>query len=112
MRKIGMWYSVNGGGALLNAIKEYTEYKTGLSVRIGNPEEKVEHQQDMKINNPIYSTALGLMVMGIEKTKKMMLCRKIRRISSKIPFRQKKLPEKNLKKRKLSHDRNFPHGIN
>ncbi|MGI6292275.1 MAG: cell division protein FtsA [Bacteroidales bacterium] len=66
-KKLGCGIVLTGGGALLNAIKEYTEYKTGLSVRIGNPEEKVEHQQDMKINNPIYSTALGLMVMGIEK---------------------------------------------
>ena len=58
---------LTGVGALLNAIKEFTEFKAGLSERIGNPEEKIIHKQDSKINNPIYSTALGLMVMGVEK---------------------------------------------
>ncbi len=66
-KKLGCGIVLTGGGALLNAIKEYTEYKTGLSVRIGNPEEKIIHQQDSKVNNPIYSTALGLMVRGIEE---------------------------------------------
>lgn len=58
---------ITGGGSLLNSLKEFTEYKTGMTVRIGNPEEKIIHTQDSKINNPMYSTALGLMVMGIEK---------------------------------------------
>lgn len=66
-KKLGCGLVLTGGGALLNNIKEFTEFKTGLSVRIGNPEEKIVHKQDSKINNPIYSTALGLMVMGIEK---------------------------------------------
>ncbi|MDD2622687.1 MAG: cell division protein FtsA [Bacteroidales bacterium] len=66
-KKLGCGLVLTGGGALLNAIKEFTEFKTGLSVRIGNPEEKIIHKQDSKINNPIYSTALGLMVMGVEK---------------------------------------------
>lgn len=58
---------ITGGGSLLNSLKEFTEYKTGMTVRIGNPEEKIIHPHDSKINNPMYSTALGLMVMGIEK---------------------------------------------
>lgn len=67
VKKLGCGLVLTGGGALLNNIKEFTEFKTGMSVRIGNPEEKIVHKQDSKINNPIYSTALGLMVMGIEK---------------------------------------------
>ncbi len=67
LKKLGCGIVLTGGGALLHSIKEFTEYKTGMSVRIGNPEEKIIHKPDSKINNPIYATALGLMVMGIEK---------------------------------------------
>lgn len=67
VKKLGCGIVLTGGGSLLHNIKEFTEYKTGMSVRIGNPEEKIVHKQDSKINNPMYSTALGLMVMGIEK---------------------------------------------
>ena len=67
LKKLGCGMVITGGGSLLNSLKEFTEYKTGMTVRIGNPEEKIIHTQDSKINNPMYSTALGLMVMGIEK---------------------------------------------
>lgn len=67
LKKLGCGMVLTGGGSLLQLLKEFVEYKTGMSVRIGNPEEKIIHKQDSKINSPMYSTALGLMVMGIEK---------------------------------------------
>ncbi len=66
-KKLGCGIVLTGGGALLNSIKEFTEYKTGMSVRIGNPEERMIFDEKTIVNNPIYATALGLMAMGVEK---------------------------------------------
>ncbi len=69
MERLGCGIVLTGGGALMKDIKAYAEYKTGMTVRIGYPEEKVifEENTRQKYNSPIYSTALGLMVMSLEK---------------------------------------------
>ena len=65
--KLGCGLVLTGGGAQLRNIKEFTEYHTGLSVRIGNPEEKIVIEKDSDWHHPMYSTGLGLMILGIEK---------------------------------------------
>ena len=65
--KLGCGLVLTGGGAQLNGIKEYAEYVTGLSVRIGNPEEKIVATEKSEFIHPKYATGLGLMIMGIEK---------------------------------------------
>ena len=69
---LGCGIVLTGGGALLKDIKAHTEYFTGLPVRIGYPEEGVTFSEDtrQKYDSPIYSTALGLMMYGIEKDEK------------------------------------------
>lgn len=57
---------ITGGGALLNHIDKLAEYHTGLSTRIGLPIEKLGHGYDERVCNPIYSTAIGLLLKGIE----------------------------------------------
>ncbi len=65
--KLGCGIVLTGGGAQLKDIKEFTEYNTGLSVRIGNPEEKIVIEKEAEWNHPMYATGLGLMILGIEK---------------------------------------------
>ncbi len=57
---------LTGGGALLNHIDKLTEYHTGMSTRIGLPIERLGHGYDERVCNPIYSTAIGLLLKGIE----------------------------------------------
>ncbi|MDR1182749.1 MAG: cell division protein FtsA [Bacteroidales bacterium] len=65
--KLGCGIVLTGGGARLQDIKEFTEYHTGLSVRIGNPEENIIIGKDSEYYHPMYATGLGLMILGIEK---------------------------------------------
>lgn len=69
---LGCGIVLTGGGALLKDIKAHTEYFTGLPVRVGRPEEGVTFSEEtrQKYDNPMYSTALGLMLYGIEKDEK------------------------------------------
>ena len=69
LNRLGCGIVLTGGGSLLKNIKPYTEFRTGMSVRIGLPEEGIVFNEDTnhKYNNPIYSTALGLMLMGVER---------------------------------------------
>jgi len=66
IKKLGCGLVLTGGGAQLKNIKEFTEFHTGLSVRIGSPEEKLAIGKDMDWNHPMYATGLGLMILGIE----------------------------------------------
>ena len=65
--KLGCGLVLTGGGSELQNIKELTEYNTGLSVRIGNPEEKIAIEKEAGWYHPMYATGLGLMILGIEK---------------------------------------------
>lgn len=57
---------LTGGGALLNHIEKLAEYHTGISTRIGIPNEQLAHGYNEKLSNPIYATAIGLLLKGIE----------------------------------------------
>jgi cell division protein FtsA len=65
--RLGCGLVLTGGGAQLKDIKEFTEYLTGLSVRIGSPEEKIAIEKESPWCHPMYATGLGLMILGIEK---------------------------------------------
>lgn len=64
--KLGCGIVFTGGGSKLKGLKEMSEMRTGLLVRIGNPEEKI-NIHDKEYSDPIFSTGLGLMILGIER---------------------------------------------
>lgn len=72
--KLGCGIVLTGGGSLLSGIKTFTEFQTGMSVRLGYPEENVifSEESKQKYNNPIYATALGLMVKAFENEEEIM----------------------------------------
>lgn len=57
---------LTGGGALLNHIDKLTAYHTGMSTRIGVPVEHLAHGYLEQLSSPIYATAIGLLLRGIE----------------------------------------------
>jgi cell division protein FtsA len=55
---------LTGGGSQLRHLKQLAEYVTGMDTRIGFPGEHLEG--DSNKYNPIYSTAVGLLMKAIE----------------------------------------------
>lgn len=64
---------LTGGGAKLKDIVNYTSYKTGISTRIGTPDEHITGTAENKsadISDPIYATGIGLVLYGFEEIDK------------------------------------------
>ncbi len=56
---------LTGGGSLLKNIDLLAEYHTGYPTRIGYPVEQLAHGYSKEVGNPVYSTAIGLLLKGI-----------------------------------------------
>jgi len=58
---------LTGGGSQLKHIKQLVEYVTGIHTRIGYPNEHLAGQADgAELSSPIYATAVGLLMKGLE----------------------------------------------
>ncbi len=55
-----------GGGALLQHVDKLTEYHTGMTCRVGIPNEMLAHGYRENICSPIFSTAIGLLLRGLQ----------------------------------------------
>lgn len=55
---------LTGGGAQLKHITQLTEFLTGLGARIGQPNEHLAGGHSEALNNPMYSTCIGLILRG------------------------------------------------
>lgn len=64
--KLAAGIVITGGGSQLKFIKQLTEFITGHESRIGYPNEHVSGGKAEKVNSPIYSTSIGLMMMGFD----------------------------------------------
>lgn len=60
---------VTGGGANLKNITQLTEFVTGLETRVGFPTEHISGANTKMVSSPIYSTSIGLMMMGFDSVK-------------------------------------------
>lgn len=61
---------LTGGGALMRHIDKLVEFHTGMPTRVGMPIEQLAHGYVEKVASPIYSTAIGLLLNGIEEEKR------------------------------------------
>jgi cell division protein FtsA len=59
---------LTGGGALLKHIDQLAEFHTGIQSRIGHPVEHLAHGYAPQLSSPIYSTAIGLLINGLNNS--------------------------------------------
>jgi len=59
-----------GGGSMMTNFKLFAEYQTGLSARIGKPT-YLSSDSGEELAHPYYSTAVGLIIKGVEYEKKL-----------------------------------------
>ena len=58
---------LTGGGAKMNHIQQLAEFKTGLEVRIGYPNEHLNKNTMKEMSSPMYSTGIGLVIETIAR---------------------------------------------
>ncbi|MGC9341818.1 MAG: cell division protein FtsA [Bacteroidales bacterium] len=66
MDKLSAGIVLTGGGALLRHLPQLVKFKTGMDVRIGYPNEKLASESQGEVNQPMYSTSVGLLLKGYE----------------------------------------------
>ncbi|MCX7744840.1 MAG: cell division protein FtsA [Flavobacteriales bacterium] len=64
--KLSAGMVITGGGSQLKHIRQLTEYITGMETRIGLPNEHISGGMIAKVSSPIFSTSIGLMMMGFD----------------------------------------------
>lgn len=64
--KLAAGVVLTGGGALLRHLSQLVKFKTGMDVRIGLPNEFIGGELDDDINQPQFSTSVGLVLKGFE----------------------------------------------
>ncbi|HZH68667.1 MAG TPA: cell division protein FtsA [Chitinophagales bacterium] len=57
---------LTGGGSQLKHLRQLTEYESGYKSKIGVPNEHLSTSTVKNVDNPIFSTAIGLAIKGIE----------------------------------------------
>ena len=66
MDKLSAGIVLTGGGAMLKNLNQLVKFKTGMDVRIGYPNECLAADTPEEINQPMYSTSIGLLLKGLE----------------------------------------------
>jgi cell division protein FtsA len=68
-KKLGAGIVITGGGSLLKNLTQYFAYKTGHDIRLGYPVEHLASEVSEDVNQPVYSTGIGLLLMGYDEQK-------------------------------------------
>jgi cell division protein FtsA len=64
--KLAAGVVITGGGAMLKHLPQLMKFKTAMDVRIGVPNEHLAGSARNEINQPMYATAVGLIMRGFE----------------------------------------------
>ena len=64
--KLAAGIVVTGGGAMLKHLPQLMKFKTAMDVKIGLPNEHLTGTTKIDINQPMYATAVGLIIRGFE----------------------------------------------
>ncbi|HPY67166.1 MAG TPA: cell division protein FtsA [Bacteroidales bacterium] len=64
--KLAAGVVVTGGGAMLRHLSQLMKFKTAMDVRIGVPNEHLAGAGKDEINQPMYATAVGLIMRGFD----------------------------------------------
>jgi len=66
MHKLGAGIALTGGGAMLKNLPQLMKFRTGLDVRVGYPKRLISGDGLSEINQPMFSTSVGLLIKGLE----------------------------------------------
>lgn len=75
-RKLIAGIVLTGGGALMRHIQMLAEFRTGMPVRIGHPNEHLTENTNKELASPMYSTGIGLVIQGVAQEELAELLRK------------------------------------
>jgi cell division protein FtsA len=64
--KLSAGIVLTGGGSMLKHLNQLVKFKTGMDVRLGFPGEKMAADSSEEINQPMFSTSVGLLLKGLE----------------------------------------------
>ena len=64
--KLAAGVVITGGGAMLKHLPQLMKFKTAMDVRIGLPNEHLAGNGKNEINQPMYATAVGLIMRGFD----------------------------------------------
>ena len=64
--KLAAGVVITGGGAMLKHLPQLMKFKTAMDVRIGLPNEHLAGTGKNEINQPMYATAVGLIMRGFD----------------------------------------------
>jgi len=62
--KLAAGIVITGGGAMLKHLPQLVKFKTGMDVRLGYPNERLVAEKSDDINQPMFATSIGLLLMG------------------------------------------------
>ncbi len=66
IEKLSAGIVLTGGGSLLKYLPQLVNYRSGMDVRIGYPNALIASDTLKEINQPMYSTSIGLLLKGYE----------------------------------------------
>jgi cell division protein FtsA len=66
MEKLSAGIALTGGGSLLRYLPQLVNYRSGMDVRIGFPNALIASDTLKEVNQPMYSTSIGLLLKGYE----------------------------------------------
>jgi cell division protein FtsA len=66
MDKLSAGIVLTGGGAMLKHLNQLVKFKTGMDVRVGFPSEHLAADTPDEVNQPMFSTSVGLLLKGLE----------------------------------------------
>lgn len=87
---------LTGGGALLKHITQLTEFMTGMDTRIGYPNEHLAPGTPEEMASPMYSTGIGLVIIGLKRYEKELMKNEKGEKIEKKPKGEKKPPTKSF----------------
>ncbi|MDK2908916.1 MAG: cell division protein FtsA [Bacteroidales bacterium] len=75
---------LTGGGAMLKHLSLLTEYMTGMETRIGYPNEHCAATTPKHLSSPMYSTGIGLLLLGFKRMDKDLKRREILQVGQPV----------------------------